>query len=756
MNQLQRFFKGISTQKLARQHADNQQKRWSSEQALTTLQGQMDELYTQRALAEQQVEHLTLAISSLQAQHDTPSAAVQEIYQLQAAINRLNQNIIQIDVRNTPVRERIESTLRQAPKQLEGLQEQLEAVESELADIEKKIIGAAQVVATTLAKTYMNNNVSERRFDVVIIDEVSMASLPAVYTVASHANQSVVIIGDPQQLPPIVQAKTNHAKEWLGKDLFALRRILLSSAKAGRRDSALLTEQARMHPHIAEIVRHHVYAGLLNNSPRVMNNEALQRYTAIQPLPGLPVLLCDTSDASPVATAPEGKSRINAYHALCAIELARRALATLPERQLQRGEFRIGLITPYRKQAQLLQQLVKDAGLTDVIRAGTVHRFQGLEAEVIIFDTVESPILRPSPLTAGIWGSNAMRLTNVAMTRAKYKLIVVANYPYLQQCLTQHDTLRLAVQEAHKAGTLQSSSFLHLSSRTNAAPYTLSNARSQAAGSTIGPVVSSWLSDRVYEPEFLDETTFFQRFEQDISSASRQVIIFSPFVERDRTEKLVPLFIERRKAGIAITVVCRSGNTSPSRQRAEELLRNAGVQLRQPDDINHEKFVFIDDEIAYIGSLNPLSQNISTEFMERVKSPSYVRQLKQFKRVDAIAKAPVKRGPSIEVSFDELPVTSTTVCRCGHVLVRKKNTKTQQPFYGCPAYRKSEPDHSTENVSEQHLKHIQRLATMKCSECGKPTSIRVGYNDTQIVCVDEDTCGFRQHIKYTSDESAGK
>src|SRR5438045_5200622 len=102
-----------------------------------------------------------------------------------------------------------------------------------------------------------------------------------------------------------------------------------------------------------------------------MNNEVFQCYSAVEPLPELPVLLCDTSDASPIATAPEGKSRINAYHALCSIELARQALATLPERQLRKGEFRIVLITPYRKQAQLLSQLVKEAGLTVVIRAGT-------------------------------------------------------------------------------------------------------------------------------------------------------------------------------------------------------------------------------------------------------------------------------------------------------------------------------------------------------------------------------------------------
>ncbi len=745
MNKLQRFFRGISTQDLAHQHADNQQKRWSSEQTLVTLQKQMGELYALRAAAEQQVEHLALEISTLQAQSSVPTAEAQTIYQLQMAINKLNQDIAQIDALNKPARERAEGRLRQSTKYQEDLQGQIELVESQLADIEKKIVAEAQVVATTLAKTYMNSNISERRFDVVIMDEVSMASLPAVYVVASHANQSVVIIGDPQQLPPIVQAKTNNAKEWLGRDLFALRRISLSRANTGQRDSVMLTEQARMHPHIADIVRQHVYRGLLCDSPRVMNNEVFQRYATVQPLLGQPVLLCDTGDASPIATAPEGKSRINAYHALCTIELARQALSTLPERQLKKGEFRIGLITPYRKQAQLLQQLVKDAGLTNVIRAGTVHRFQGLEAEVIIFDTVESPGLRPSLLTTGQWGSDAMRLTNVAMTRAQHKLIVVANYRYLQRCLAEHDTLRLAVLEAYAAGAILSSNFLHLSSQANI---------SQALESMVKPGVITSLSDHVYEPVFLDETTFFQRMEQDIALARKQVIIFSPFVEKDRTEKLIPLLTEKRKAGIAITVVCRSGNISPSRLKAEGLLRSAGVQLRQPDDIKHEKFVFIDDEIAYVGSLNPLSQIKSTEFMERVKSPSYVRQLKQFKQVEAIARAPVIWGLDIKVSHDELPKTTTACTKCGRVLVRKKNHKTQQPFYGCQAYSKSEPDHSTENASEQHLNLIPRLAEMKCSKCGKPTSIRVGYNDIQIVCVEEATCGYRQRVSFVGNETA--
>jgi PLD-like domain len=354
--------------------------------------------------------------------------------------------------------------------------------------------------------------------------------------------------------------------------------------------------------------------------------------------------------------------------------------------------------------------------------------------------------LLPSTLTAGSWGSAAMRLTNVAMTRAQHKLIIVANYQYLQQKLGKHDTLRLAIQDAYTAGNILSGNFLHLVSQHNLSQPSERNVRSGADTSS--------LSNHTYEPVFLNETTFFQRLEQDISLAKKQVIIFSPYIERDRTEKLIPLFAEKTRAGIAITVICKSGDTSPSHLKAMKLLKDAGVQLRQPDDMKHEKFIFIDDEIVYVGSLNSLSQIKTTEFMERVKSPGYVRQLKKFKQVDDVAKAPTIWGSPIEVSHDELPMTSKTVCKCGNALLRKMISKKQHSFYGCPDFFKNpDLDHSTESVSEHHIKLISRLEEMKCGECGKSTSIQGGFKEIKIVCVEEFICGYRQRIEFVSDGS---
>lgn len=75
----------------------------------------------------------------------------------------------------------------------------------------------------------------------------------------------------------------------------------------------------------------------------------------------------------------------------------------------------------------------------------------------MIFDTVESPPLKPVPgFTAGSRGSKAMRLVNVAVTRPQHKLLVVANLAYLRATISGKDTLRLAVEEARKAAVMKS------------------------------------------------------------------------------------------------------------------------------------------------------------------------------------------------------------------------------------------------------------------------------------------------------------
>ncbi len=137
--------------------------------------------------------------------------------------------------------------------------------------------------------------------------------------------------------------------------------------------------------------------------------------------------------------------------------LTKQILETLPPAPPGDNNPRIGIATPYRRQANELLKQIKSNNLVDFVRAGTVHKFQGLEFEVVIFDTVESRGADPSEhFSRGGIESEAMRLVNVAVTRPQHKLIIVANLQWLRATLSKSDILLLAVEEAARAAVFRS------------------------------------------------------------------------------------------------------------------------------------------------------------------------------------------------------------------------------------------------------------------------------------------------------------
>ena len=161
----------------------------------------------------------------------------------------------------------------------------------------------AQVVATTLAKVYMGSTFKDRQFDAVIMDEVSIAPLPSVYIAATHAADRVVVIGDPKQLAPIVIAKEPLALRWLGRDLFEVAAVTLEGANRGDARSTFLKEQHRMNPAISIIARRHIYENLLLDAHEMEDSRRYEEYRNTLPLPGSPLVLCDTSDETPIQEA---------------------------------------------------------------------------------------------------------------------------------------------------------------------------------------------------------------------------------------------------------------------------------------------------------------------------------------------------------------------------------------------------------------------------------------------------------------------
>lgn len=98
----------------------------------------------------------------------------------------------------------------------------------------------------------------------------------------------------------------------------------------------------------------------------------------------------------------------------------------------------MGVIAPYSAQTRLVRAMLRDYDdqlpeeehMSQTIACSTVHQFQGSERDVIIFDTVESYPKKPGILTSKNENGTVDRLVNVAVTRARGKLVTVSNADY--------------------------------------------------------------------------------------------------------------------------------------------------------------------------------------------------------------------------------------------------------------------------------------------------------------------------------------
>lgn len=303
-----------------------------------------------------------------------------------------------------------------------------------------QVLQEVQVLACTVAQVYLNADIARRSFDTVLIDEASMASLPALYWAAGLAKKRVVVIGDFRQLPPICTQNSETIRKFLGRDIFEVVG-LPELARQHRLDHAevhVLRSQRRMRPQLSSLVGAVFYEGLLLDDPSVEAREP-QQEAAVE--------ICDTASAEPWCARRakgDGGSRINLLHAAVAVQLAERAL-------LKSGAHGVAVITPYREQARLIHHLLDDRGLSEQVQVATVHQFQGEERDTIILDTVDAPGVVPSRLLQGELGSGAARLLNVALTRARDRLVIIADCAYLQKSLSPQASLHAVMAELAKS-----------------------------------------------------------------------------------------------------------------------------------------------------------------------------------------------------------------------------------------------------------------------------------------------------------------
>jgi hypothetical protein len=301
-----------------------------------------------------------------------------------------------------------------------------------LPQIRRAICREATIVAAT-AHQIVLDTLKGLTFDVVVLDEASMTTAVLAMLVAGAGHGHTIIAGDFRQLPPVAVAETPATREWLHSSPFeksGVARAVQDGDIPAR--LAALTTQYRMRSTIGEVVSTAFYReSPLVTSDAVMSRERRSRARWAR----AELIVLDTSELAARTARRQGSaSRYNVMHAQLIASLL--SSATTQTRDL-------AMITPFAAQARLLESLLIDFGLDGWV-GSTVHRFQGGERDIVVYDTVDTghgiPRLHPwftdhDPQSIGV------RLLNVAASRARDHLMVVGAFDQLHRTGSSADPL---------------------------------------------------------------------------------------------------------------------------------------------------------------------------------------------------------------------------------------------------------------------------------------------------------------------------
>jgi hypothetical protein len=339
-----------------------------------------------------------------------------------------------------------EAKSRGASAALDELRQELRALRDKISALESELALRSEVLGCTLAKAAVDDLATAFGADVVVLDEASMASIPFALLAVAAARRAFVAAGDFMQLPPVVLSDERSARRWLQRHVFDFSGVT-ESVRRGQRHNLLvqLIEQHRMHPAIRVPVSRVFYGDALKDGPDVVARTT--RIAANPPSAGNAVLILDTSKLRPTCPRePErlGTSRFNVAHFLTALAI----LGTARSRYDS-----IAYITPFRTQAKLVRRALDDLSWTGPVQASTVHRFQGAEADLVIFDLWTAAGHRAlGPLLGGDTWSDAGKLLNVAISRARGKLVLLVELNHTRELLQSHDALYQVLSRLAESG----------------------------------------------------------------------------------------------------------------------------------------------------------------------------------------------------------------------------------------------------------------------------------------------------------------
>ena len=246
------------------------------------------------------------------------------------------------------------------------------------------------------AKTY---------FDMTIIDEASQCNT-AVSLVPIIRGKSLMLVGDPQQLNPVITLDKNINEELKAKyDVNESYDYIKNSIYKTFLANDAVSQETLLHNHYRcakEIIEF--------NNKKYYNNQLNIKSKAMYERP---LVFCDIADNSSNIknTAPEEADKIVQY-------------------VINHSDKKIGIITPFKNQKDLIDYKLKEKGLENCVSCGTVHAFQGDEKDEILFSLALTDKTYPKTYD---WLKNNKELLNVAVSRAKDKLVILSSTKQLER-----------------------------------------------------------------------------------------------------------------------------------------------------------------------------------------------------------------------------------------------------------------------------------------------------------------------------------
>ncbi len=317
------------------------------------------------------------------------------------------------------------------------------ATEIEMA-INAQLFDEARVVACTLVGS-ANKLLVRHKFSTLFIDEAAQALEPACWIATRRASR-VILAGDHQQLPPTIKCY-EAMKQGLGKTL--MERIVENQPDA----VTLLKVQYRMNDSIMKFSSDWFYHGEVESDGSVKHRSVLDYEHPIEWIDGNEMLQQVNQELKEEEKLDidfaeqfigENHGRINKAEAELVLSTLNNYINKIGQERFLAERLDVGIISPYKVQTQYLRQQIRKRAefrpFRQVISVNTVDGFQGQERDIIMISLVRSND------NGQIGFLSDLRRMNVAMTRARMKLIIFGDKSTLQH----HAFYRKLIQYVEK------------------------------------------------------------------------------------------------------------------------------------------------------------------------------------------------------------------------------------------------------------------------------------------------------------------